>query len=364
MTQIIWVGNVFDFTGYAKASRQYVLSLHAMGVDVKVDAFDPQLPAVDLPHNQQAVLQHLIAKRKSPGRKVYIYHQIPEIWRRKLHPSVGFTYWETSKISAGWVQQANRMNSVFLPSRHNIEAFRSSGVRVPLHYVRPCLIKQESDDHPEQVPNYLKHLPPFRFLSVFSWIERKGFDLLLQAFWETFSAHDHVALVIKTVGSPNILQEIEAMKQNLRIIEPLAPVYVDLDIRSEAEMEALYTNCHAFVLPSRGEGAGYPMLEAAMRGLPVIATGWGGHTDFLHADNSYPIPYQLIPVKPQAYYDGYQSDQLWAEASVSDLKELMRYVYEHYPAAKAKGLAAEQYIRQHFTPEQAAQDIVSALQTL
>ncbi|WP_152396994.1 glycosyltransferase [Paenibacillus guangzhouensis] len=364
MTQIIWVGNIFDFTGYAKASRQYVLSLHALGVDVKVEAFDPHLPAVELPRNQQVILQHLISKRKSPGRKVYIYHQIPEIWRRKLHPSVGFTYWETSKISVGWVQQANQMNSVFLPSRHNMEAFHSSGVRVPLHYVRPCLIKPESGAYSEHRPAYLMHLPPFRFLSVFSWIERKGFDLLLQAYWETFSAHDHVALVIKTVGSPNILQEIEAMKQKLHILEPQAPVYVDLEIRSEVEMEALYASCHAFVLPSRGEGAGYPMMEAAIRGLPVIATGWGGHTDFLHKDNSYLIPYQLIPVKPQAYYDGYQSDQLWAEASVSDLKEIMRYVYEHYTSAQAKGAAAEQYIRQHFTPEQAAQDVVSAIQSL
>ncbi|OPA80184.1 glycosyl transferase family 2 protein [Paenibacillus selenitireducens] len=364
MTQIIWYGNVHDFTGYAKAARQYVLSLHAMGVDVKVDAFDPHLPAVQLSDAQQQVIQHLTTKRKSPGRKVYIFHQIPEIWRRKLHPSVGFTYWETSKIPDSWVQQANRMHAVFLPSRHNIEVFRSSGVRVPLHYIRPCLFQPESAPSAAHAPKYLQQLPPFRFLSVFSWVERKGYDILLQAFWETFSAADNVALIIKTVGNPEILQQIESMKQKLRVKEPQAPVYVDFDIRSEAEMEALYANCQALVLPSRGEGAGYPLLEAARRGLPVITTGWGGHTDFLTQDNSYLIPYQLGPVKPQSYYGGYQSDQLWAEPSITDLQHLMRTVYEHYPLAQAKGLAAKQYILQHFTPEQAVLDIVNAVQTV
>lgn len=363
MTQIVWHGNVLDYTGYAKATRQYVLSLHAMGVDVKVEAFDPGVPAVQLSGNQQSVLQHLLTKRKSPGRKIYIYHQIPEIWRRKLHPSVGFTYWETSKIPASWVQQANRMNAIFLPSRHNIDVFRSSGVRVPLHHIRPCLFHPEPS-HAEHLPNYLHHLPPFRFLSVSSWVERKGFDLLLQAFWNTFSITDNVALIIKTVGPPQILQEIESLKQKLHITEPHAPVYVDIDIRSEAEMQALYANCQAFVLPSRGEGAGYPLLEAARHGLPVITTGWGGQTDFLTHDNSYLIPYELSPVKPQVYYYGYQSDQLWAEASVTDLQQLMRTVHEHYSLAQNKGLAAKQYILQHFTPEQAAQDIINAVQTL
>ena len=56
------------------------------------------------------------------------------------------------------------------------------------------------------------------------------------------------------------------------------------------------------LLVFRGEGIGYPMLEAGKRGLPVIATAWGGQLDFLNKKNSYLIPYHLVPVKQQSHY--------------------------------------------------------------
>jgi len=47
----------------------------------------------------------------------------------------------------------------------------------------------------------------------------------------------------------------------------------------KAELKGLYTLGDVFVLPTRGEGAGLPFIEALSSGVPVIATGWGGHMD-------------------------------------------------------------------------------------
>ncbi|OGX68287.1 MAG: glycosyl transferase family 2 protein, partial [Paenibacillus sp. RIFOXYA1_FULL_44_5] len=267
----------------------------------------------------------MIAKPEKKGNKIYIFHQLPENWRRRLHPSIGFTYWETSKIHDNWVRMANQMNAVFLSSLHNIEIFRNAGVKVPLFHIRPSLSHVSSSS--EQPPKYLRKLPPFRFLSVSQWVERKGFDILLKAFWEEFTADDNVALVIKTFDLD--AQDVERIKIKHGVSAQSAPVYFDLEPRNDNEMDALYRNCQAFVLPSRGEGLGYPLLEAAARGLPVITTGWGGQLDFLQEHTSYLIPYQLVPVKPQSYY-GYQSDQLWAEVSVPELRNIMRSVFENY----------------------------------
>lgn len=364
MVQLVWQGNLFDVTGYAKASRQYVLALHQHGIDVKVEAFQAHMPEVELPEEQHQILKHLVSKRRSSHHRIFISHFIPDYWHRKLNTAIGFTYWETSRIPSQWVTKANQMNAVFLPSSNNVEVFRQSGVNVPLFHIRPCLHPPLTPSTDEHVPPYLRTLPPFRFLAVCSWIERKGIDTLLQAFWREFSADDPVALVIKTTGSHDLLQVVEGMKRDYGITHHTAPVHIDLHMHSELGMDALYRNCHAFVHPSRGEGVGYPILEAAVRGLPIISTGWGGHMDYLNSFNSYPIPFRLVPVKPQPYYYGYQSDQLWAEASIEDLQRLMREVLNHYEQAKFKAIAAQYNALEHFTPQRAAQDMVSALRTL
>ena len=360
MAQVIWHGTVFDSTGYAKATREYVLALHAAGVDVSLETYQG-LPQVGLPPDQRSVLEHLLRKRRSAGRRVSVYHYIPDLWRRKLRASFGFTYWETSKIPDNWIKQANQMSGILLPSIHNINVFRQSGVNVPLHYVRPCLSEPYHPPAPEHTPQYVNHLPPFRFLSVCSWIDRKGIDILLKAFWSEFTAADPVCLIIKTAGTAEVYHMMEHWKRELQLTHHPAQVYIDLELRSEMEMDALYRSSHAFVLPSRGEGVGYPVLEAAMRGVPIIVTGWGGHLDFLNEYNSYLIPYHLVPVRPQPYYQGYQSDQLWAEASVDALRSQMRHVVTNYAEASNKGQIAMHHTLTHFSPDKAAQDLITAL---
>ncbi|WP_229106882.1 glycosyltransferase [Paenibacillus sp. 1001270B_150601_E10] len=360
--QLVWQGNVFDFTGYAKATRQYVMALHESGVDVKIEAFHAAMPEIELPSEQRHILKHLTLKRKTrTKRRVYVLHSIPDLWKRKLHPTIGFTYWETSKIPDRWVNQANQMSAMFLPSANNMEVFRSSGVRVPMYHIRPCLHIPQGSAEPHHTPPYLEGLPPFRFLAVSSWIERKGIDRLLRAYWEEFRPEDPVCLVIKTAAGPELHQAVEHMKREFGIQHSTAPIYLDLEFRSEWQMDALYRHCQAFVHVSRGEGVGYPMLEAAVRGLPIIATGWGGHTDFLNEYNSYPVPFTFVPVKPQHYYDGYQSDQLWAECSIEALRFLMRHVVNNYSEAATKGLFAKQAATSLFTPREAAQDMIKAL---
>lgn len=39
--------------------------------------------------------------------------------------------------------------------------------------------------------------PPFTFLSIFKWEERKGWDTLLESYWKAFSPTDHVLLRLR-----------------------------------------------------------------------------------------------------------------------------------------------------------------------
>lgn len=47
---------------------------------------------------------------------------------------------------------------------------------------------------------------------------------------------------------------------------------VDLGYVSESKLEQLYSEAYALLFFSKGEGFGYPILEAAVRGVPVLAS--------------------------------------------------------------------------------------------
>ncbi|MGN7399016.1 DUF4214 domain-containing protein [Cytobacillus praedii] len=356
--QIVWKGSVYDHSGYSRAAREYLLALHSKGIDVKLDLINHGYQ-LNLPPDQSNLFKELIEKPKAFGNQVYILHQPPDSWRRMDGITIGFTYWETSKIPDHWISKCNEMDAVFVSSEHNVQIMRKAGLTVPVFKIRPCLSPQISS----QVPSYIHQLPSFRFLSIFTWIERKGYDLLLKAYFEEFSSNEDVVLIIKT-GAHNNQKIEELVATESRKYNDPGRYYIDLSIRSEFEMEGLYNHCNAFVLPSRGEGIGYPMLEAGKRGLPVIATAWGGQLDFLNEQNSYLIPYHFIPVIPQPHYHGYRNDQLWAEASVEHLKQGMRNIYANYIDAATRGNKLKSFIDQTFTYDQAAMDLSFALNQL
>jgi glycosyltransferase involved in cell wall biosynthesis len=171
-------------------------------------------------------------------------------------------------------------------------------------------------------------------------LPRKAYDVLLEAYFKEFQDHEDVALVIKTsslnyevIPSSKILGDIVNVKR--RFSKEL-PVYVLPTNIKYNEILELYSECHAYVSPSRAEGYNRPALEAMASNLPLITTGWGGQTDFANHDNAYLIDYELTSVPRQWYTGDFQPHQKWAEPSVEHLQSLMRRVYENRQEAKDK----------------------------
>src|SRR5690606_22597079 len=111
----------------------------------------------------------------------------------------------------------------------------------------------------------------------------------------------------------------------------------------------IYTASDVFVLPSRGEGVGLPYIEAMSSGLPCIATGWGGQTDFITPDNGYLINYKLKSTMfnkddslAPHFYSLFSEDMEWADADVNHLRKIMRYAYENQDETKQKGKQARE----------------------
>lgn len=167
----------------------------------------------------------------------------------------------------------------------------------------------------------------YRFLGVAdsrSFVARKNPDGILRAFRRAFPAGDEAAeLVVKLSngrGHGAALAEFDELARGDRRIR-----VVDGTL-TQAEMNDLYQSADCFVSLHRAEGLGLGIVQAMMRGKPVIATGFSGPMDFLTDANSLLVPFTLAPVPPDSYPDWI--GQVWAEpdetAAAVYMKELAR----------------------------------------
>lgn len=204
----------------------------------------------------------------------------------------------------------------------------------------------------------------FIFLSVFKWEYRKGWDVLLRSYLKEFSGNDAVALYLLTnpyhsdTDFGNKILDYVKSSDLEKSVNGWAPVYVIDDHIAQVDLPRLYKAADAFVLPSRGEGWGRPLVEAMAMSLPVIATNWSGPTEFLTVDNSYPLPVHEMSEVKEGPFVGH----LWAEPSADMLQVLMRRVVKTPEEAKAKGRRAREDMLTKFAPHIVAQIVSDHIQ--
>eukprot|EP00933_Yihiella_yeosuensis_P071251 TRINITY_DN7945_c0_g1_i1.p1 TRINITY_DN7945_c0_g1~~TRINITY_DN7945_c0_g1_i1.p1 ORF type:complete len:341 (+),score=54.94 TRINITY_DN7945_c0_g1_i1:140-1024(+) len=266
--------------------------------------------------------------------------------------------YETDRLPDSWVSRISVMDEVWVPSHFAVEQFASSGIPRGKIFVVPEAVDTYFFDPSKHEPLDLtleKKPALFRFLSVFKWEKRKGWDLLLRAYFEEFTYDDPVILIIKTQSFHSGDDFDKKVKKALADATSFAAsgskparyklFAEDLDL---AELPRLYRAADAFVLPSRGEGWGRPHVEAMSMGLPIIATNWGGSMEFLSENCSLPLKIDgLEEVEEGQGPKGHK----WAVPSMSHLRKLMRWTASNQDQAEALGKAARHEMVTRFSPQ-------------
>jgi len=118
----------------------------------------------------------------------------------------------------------------------------------------------------------------------------KGLDLVVKAFAQQLEQPSYGArktrLVIKGLDAiygnalSNIAKLTDVQGDLTKLLEQQAVLYIGSDL-SESQMDELYRLADTYLTPYRAEGFNIPALEAAARGLRVVATGGGSTDDFL-----------------------------------------------------------------------------------
>lgn len=275
---------------------------------------------------------------------------------------IGRTMFETDRIPTGWAARCNAMDEIWVPTPFHRDIFADAGVLPAKLRVVPESVDVDTFD-PARVQPYALPGPPadYKFLSVFKWEPRKGWDVLLEAFLRAFSADSPVSLYLLTRpfhGSPNFTREIHAFAQS-RLgheidVRVLPRIFVLSNLRND-DMPRLYRAMDAFVLPSRGEGWGRPHCEAMAMGLPVLATNWSGPTAFMTDENSFPIRIRnLTSVGTGAF-----ASHLWANVDVGHLVETMQLVQSQPHLGREKGARARETMVTRFANELVAEQLAA-----
>ena len=197
-------------------------------------------------------------------------------------------------------------------------------VEIPAEYQKPLSAEHRlSIRSRHQLPNDAV-IFTFSF-DLSSSVHRQNPLSALRAFERAFpSGHplsDRVALVIKPHNPNQPSPEWQRLKLQT---ESDSRVFILDSSLTRKELFALHAACDAFISLHRAEGFGRGIAEALLLGLDVIATDYGGNTDFCSGPLAHPVRSEMIPVLngQSVYHRG----QHWAQASTSHASELMQEV--------------------------------------
>jgi glycosyltransferase involved in cell wall biosynthesis len=205
---------------------------------------------------------------------------------------------------------------------------------------------------------------PFRFLSVGKYEQRKSLDETIDAFAQVYANTPAIELIIKSNYFVNHDQKFADLKEKIKNLNNVQIIWGDMPADDMAE---LYRSCDAFVLPSRAEGWGLPLIEAAASGLPIITTMYSGHTEFLQEISSsvIPVTYTMGPItcpEYQSYYPDSMNDWgSWARPDVVSIAQAMQTVCREYDELFEQACANSFTIRRTFTWQNSVDLAIAAM---
>jgi glycosyltransferase involved in cell wall biosynthesis len=157
-------------------------------------------------------------------------------------------------------------------------------------------------------------------LNIASSFERKNPCAAIKAFRQAFGNDPTCRLIVK---HSNAFTYPEALQLMTEAAGGASNIVFLSDVMDAAGIDRLYAEADVVMSLHRAEGFGLVVAEAMLRGLPVVATGWSGNTDFLTRETGMPVGYNLIPARdPQDTYE--HPEMCWADPNVAEAAAALR----------------------------------------
>lgn len=292
-----------------------------------------------------------LAASANPNAALTVRHAWPPDWSRPASGKLAVMQpWEFGSLPKSWVEAARKVDAFWVPSNYVRQVYLDSGVPAEKVHVLPNGIDPKVFS-PDAKPLKLATKKSFKFLFVGGTIYRKGPDVLLKAYVESFTAKDDVCLVIKDFGGGSVYAG-QTLEQQIREIQRHANapeiLYLNQDLPPH-ELPGLYTACDCLAHPYRGEGFGLPVLEAMACGLPVIVSAGGATDDFVPDEAGYKIPAKRQVFGREISGMPLVGDGWLLEPDANAVKCLLRRAFANRDEARAKGRFASEHACKNWT---------------
>jgi len=223
----------------------------------------------------------------------------------------------------------DRLNVAFdlvvVPALFLRAVLRDAGLRVPVVWVPWGFDPHEF--RPDAKPVAIPVGSRFVFLHASAANERKGTDVLLDAFRAEFTGDDTVALVVKE--APRQATWARWSERVERLARRPGPPLIRWLRQPVRSLAGHFTRADVGVFPHRGEGFGLPVLECIASGRRVITTDGTGPSSFASRANSWLI--RATPVERRG--------RLELAPDPSHLRALLREAYNRGRATRREARA-------------------------
>ncbi len=349
--RLLFVGPVLTASGYGVHARQLLDAIN------KSDEFDLTVESLrwgDTPFLQDEGLgwiRDLVARPIHKSPEIVVQVSIPNEFKRRAPLMIGVTAGiEVDRVSPQWIEKCNsEVDIVVVPSEHSRSAFMveyqaEDGSKLRLE--KPLFVVPEGVDTsvfyddgmmlPSSILDELK-VPQKNFIFVGLGLDkphgkdRKNIGKLVEWFSRAFAGNENVGLILKAAIVNGSMIDFEVFKKRVKEIKAstgcgeFPKIFVVHGRLEERQMAAMYNDARviAAVSLTHGEGFGLPLIEAAACGLPVVATDWSGHLDFLTKSGKklfVPIEYDLAEIPQEVVWPGViEPGTRWANPREADV---------------------------------------------
>jgi glycosyltransferase involved in cell wall biosynthesis len=370
---VIWIGRFYEHGGWGTIARNYVRGLHKIGFPVQAIPVGTIHP--DLEYRLRS--EFGVLRKTDAGKYPVVVLDkgtgfFKQVVTNNVVRRIGCALAETDRVLPSMVADCKDIDELWVPSHFSKETFLRSGVSA--NKIRVIPYSLETDAFIPRSTRYrISGSRGFVFLFVFGAGLRKGYNLLLEAYFNEFKSSDDVTLVLKVFSGDfrgmhkldvqskvlgSVADKVDVTRTNLPHV-----VFID-EILSHEQLLDLYSGCDLYISTDRANGWGFPCMEAMAMGKPAATINWSGSTEFMHKDNSFLIQPtgRLVPVDSALVAENpYYAGNLWAEVCVEEVQQVMRYAYEHPGELKQIAERGMKDIRKDYSLEAVARKIVAAV---
>ena len=347
------IGYTESQTGLGANMKMSAAMLTHLGVPVSLIDTDHKSPVIHRkglnpePIKKNMVLHHVNADR------IPMNLMSPDHARRNDQLHIGYLLWELEKLPHAHHLALDMLDEVWAPSHFVANVYRDQG-KAPVHLVKKGLFQLGTLAELPAMPKDDSVFTAMVCFDFHSSVERKNPLAAVQGFLTAFPRRHFpdCRMVVKTTpssdnhwGDPNDqmgkIRTLASEDDRIVINETLMPA---------ADFWRFLQSADCLLSTHRAEGFGYLPAYAMALGIPVVATDYGGTTDFCTASTASPIAYALKEV-PKAHSIYEAKGARWADVRRDDVAVALRAIYTSSDAANARARFGRSFIRREYSIE-------------